>query len=120
MMLPPYTLKENQKGLEFTPGYGCLLAIEFTTLAVARAFYDHLSVYQGPHLGAHHTLAFPFNDAIWGVEPEILAYLRTFGAKAEQVRISVGLEDEEELIDTFKAALEVAERVMREEQQQQQ
>jgi cystathionine beta-lyase/cystathionine gamma-synthase len=83
---------------------------------VARAFYDALSVYHGPHLGAHHTLAFPFNDAIWGAEPEAAAYLRTFGANPEQVRVSVGLEDEEELVDTFRAALEVAERVRREEE----
>ncbi|KAL2183811.1 PLP-dependent transferase [Thermothelomyces heterothallicus CBS 203.75] len=99
----------------FEPGYGCLLAIEFVSLRVARAFYDNLSVYHGPHLGAHHTLAFPFNDAIWGTDPEAAAYLRTYGAKAEQVRVSVGLEDEQELIDTFKAALEVAEKVRQDE-----
>lgn len=108
LMLPPTP--------DFTPGYGCLLAIEFTTLRVARAFYDALSVYHGPHLGAHHTLAFPFNDAIWGADPDAAAYLRTFGANPEQVRVSVGLEDEEELVDTFRAALEVAERVRREEE----
>jgi cystathionine beta-lyase/cystathionine gamma-synthase len=102
----PQQQEEEEK--EFTPGHGCLLALEFTTLRVARAFYDALSVYHGPHLGAHHTLAFPFNDAIWGPDPEAAAYLRTFGAKAEQVRVSVGLEDEQELVDTFAAALEVA------------
>ncbi|KAL2016534.1 hypothetical protein VTK56DRAFT_3428 [Thermocarpiscus australiensis] len=108
---------------EFTPGYGCLLAIEFTSLATARAFYDNLSVHQGPHLGAHHTLAFPFNDAIWGSTAaaavadddddddgrDMAAYQAALGARPEQVRVSVGLESEEELIDTFRAALEFAE-----------
>ncbi|KAK4157851.1 pyridoxal phosphate-dependent transferase [Chaetomidium leptoderma] len=110
VMLPPTK--------EFTPGYGCLLAVEFTSLPVAKAFYDSLSVYHGPHLGAHLTLAFPFNDAIWGTDPDAAAYLRTYGAKAEQVRVSVGLEGEGELVDTFKAALEVAERVRREEEEE--
>lgn len=90
------------------PGYGCLLAIDFETLPLAKVFYDNLSVYHGPHLGAHQTLAFPFNDAIWGVEPGAAEYLKTFGANPEQVRISVGLESEEELLDTFKFALEKA------------
>ncbi|KAK4128938.1 PLP-dependent transferase [Parathielavia appendiculata] len=102
---------------DFMPGYGCLMAIEFTTLRVARAFYDNLSVFHGPHLGAHHTLAFPFNDAIWGTDPEGLAYIRTYGAKAEQVRVSVGLEEVEELVDTFKAALDVAEEERRREEE---
>ncbi|KAK3986018.1 putative cystathionine gamma-synthase protein [Cladorrhinum sp. PSN332] len=91
------------------PGYGCLLAIEFTSLATARAFYDNLSVYHGPHLGAHRTLAFLFNDAIWGVEPEAAAYLASFGARPEQVRVGVGLESEEELVETFREALRFAE-----------
>ena len=116
-LYPPYTpthknyLSVLRPGtLSFpTPGYGCLLAIEFTSLATARAFYDNLAVYHGPHLGAHHTLAFPFNDAIWGTEPEAAAYIASFGARPEQVRVSVGLETEEELVDTFREALRFAE-----------
>ncbi|KAL2161599.1 hypothetical protein VTH06DRAFT_8161 [Thermothelomyces fergusii] len=107
--------RDGGDGGGFAPGYGCLLAVEFASLRTARAFYDGLSVYHGPHLGAHHTLAFPFNDAIWGADPEAAAYLRTYGAKAEQVRVSVGLEDERDLIDTFAAALDVAERARRDE-----
>ena len=100
---------------DFTPGYGCLLSVQFPTIRIARAFYDHLSVYHGPHLGAHHTLAFPFNDAIWGADPEAAAYLASFGVGPEQVRVSVGLEEEEELIDTFKEALRWAEEEMAKE-----
>lgn len=97
----------------FAPGYGCLLAVDFESLATAQAFYDNLSVYHGPHLGAHHTLAFPFNDAIWGPEPGAPEYLASYGARAEQVRVSVGLESEEELVDTFREALRFAEEVKR-------
>ncbi|SPQ18594.1 4ff8b6af-cab4-4b6c-a3f7-4bb947ec1090 [Thermothielavioides terrestris] len=111
----PQQQPQPQPQPEFHPGYGCLLAIEFRTLALARAFYNSLSVYQGPHLGAHHTLAFPFNDAIWGADAEAAAYLATYGARAEQVRVSVGLEDEAELLETFEAALAVAGRAMGED-----
>jgi cystathionine beta-lyase/cystathionine gamma-synthase len=111
-----YTAVMRPATLDFTPGYGCLLAVEFESLATAQAFYDHLSVFHGPHLGAHHTLAFPFNDAIWGADPDAAAYAASYGARPEQVRVSVGLESEEDLIDTFKAALRFAEDVKRQEQ----
>jgi cystathionine gamma-synthase len=102
--------QQQQQQVLFQPGHGCLLAIDFHSIRAAQAFYDHLSVFHGPHLGAHHTLAFPFNDAIWiAATPEFKAYLRSFGARGEQVRISVGLEDVDELLDTFSAALKAAE-----------
>ncbi|AEO66146.1 uncharacterized protein THITE_2143774 [Thermothielavioides terrestris NRRL 8126] len=115
VLYPPFTNTHSNYLAMMRRGYGCLLAIEFRTLALARAFYNSLSVYQGPHLGAHHTLAFPFNDAIWGADAEAAAYLATYGARAEQVRVSVGLEDEAELLETFEAALAVAGRAMGED-----
>ncbi|KAK4205224.1 putative cystathionine gamma-synthase [Triangularia verruculosa] len=91
------------------PGYGCLLALDFHSLDQAKTFYNNLPVHHGPHLGAHLTLAFPFNDAIWGVgDPSAAEYLKTFGANPEQVRISVGLEPEEELLDAFRYAIQKA------------
>lgn len=60
--------------LEFTPGYGCLLAVEFEDLATARAFYDNLQLHCGPHLGAHLTLALPFNALANGRTPEEVKY----------------------------------------------
>lgn len=59
---------------EFTPGYGCLLAVEFEDLATARAFYDNLQLHCGPHLGAHLTLALPFNALANGRTPEEAKY----------------------------------------------
>ncbi|KAG8164717.1 hypothetical protein KVR01_004992 [Diaporthe batatas] len=59
---------------EFTPGYGCLLAVEFRDLTAAQAFYDNLQLHCGPHLGAHLTLALPFNALANGKTPEEAEY----------------------------------------------
>ena len=92
------------------PGYGCLLSVDFATEKAARAFYEVLSFHKGPHLGAHETLVLNFNECVWGDDKELAAYQASFGARPEQVRISVGLEDVDVLVDTVKAALEVVER----------
>ncbi|KAJ6515593.1 pyridoxal phosphate-dependent transferase [Mycena sanguinolenta] len=92
---------------EFTPGFGCLLSIDFTTLAAARAFYDNLHVHQGPHLGAHRTIGFNYN-VIWEKEGEDREFHVAYGARVEQVRIAVGLEEVEELIEVCKEALRFA------------
>lgn len=88
------------------PGYGCLLSVEFETKDCARAFFDGLAVHHGPHLGAHVTLAVPFNEMLWGRDPQGAAYHAAYGVRAEQVRISVGLESEEELLGVVEEALE--------------
>ncbi|KAJ6515585.1 pyridoxal phosphate-dependent transferase [Mycena sanguinolenta] len=93
---------------EFTPGYGCLLSVDFTTLAVARAFYDNLHVHKGPHLGAHLTLAFNYNDCLPGDDPEAVQCRVGYGLRREQVRISTGLEEVGELVEVFEEALKFA------------
>ena len=93
---------------DFTPGYGCLLSVEFADRHLARAFYDSLAVHHGPHLGAHLTLALPFNELIWGADEAGAAYHGAYGVRGEQIRVSVGLEDEAELIETFRVALDAA------------
>lgn len=98
---------------DFTPGYGCLLSVDFETTEAAAAFYDNLQVHCGPHLGAHRTLAMPFNAAIFGADPEQAAYHAGYGARPEQVRISVGLEDEEEILAAVREALVKAGEVYR-------
>lgn len=91
---------------EFTPGYGCLFSIEFARKDDTRVFYDNLDVFQGPHLGAHHTLALCFNEMVLGKDPEVAKYHSAYGAALEQIRISVGLEGEEELKDVFLKGFE--------------
>jgi cystathionine gamma-synthase len=59
---------------EFTPGYGCLLSVEFKDIAAAQAFYDNLQLHCGPHLGAHLTLALPYPSIANGRTPEEAKY----------------------------------------------
>lgn len=98
---------------DFTPGYGCLLSVDFWTLDAAKAFYDNLQVHCGPHLGAHRTLALPFNATTFGADPVQAAYHAAYGARGTQVRVSVGLEDEGGLLEVFGEALGRAEEVYR-------
>lgn len=93
---------------DFTPGGGCLLSVDFEDVDSAIAFYDHLGFYDGPHLGAHLSLAMPFNATVYGKDKEEFKYHVAYGLREEQVRLSVGLEDEEELVDTVKFALQKA------------
>ncbi|TLS22146.1 uncharacterized protein PpBr36_10098 [Pyricularia pennisetigena] len=88
---------------DFTPGHGCLFTIEFHSQDAAVSFYDNLHVYQGPHLGAHRTIALPYAYLIYG--PGDQEKLRRMGMTTAQIRISVGYEDERTLLDTFKYAV---------------
>ena len=91
-----------------SPGYGCLMSVDFESLPTAIAFYDKQAFVAGPHLGAHRTLALAFNALAYCKKPEERAYHRSHGLLEESVRLSAGLEAEEDLIDTLKAALDVA------------
>lgn len=87
-------------------GYGGLLSVVFRDKGHAVAFYDAIETAKGPSLGTNFTLVSPYvllahyNELDWaaslGVDPSLL-------------RISVGLGETEELVDTFKKALKVAE-----------
>nr|XP_036580629.1 cystathionine gamma-synthase [Colletotrichum truncatum]KAF6788624.1 cystathionine gamma-synthase [Colletotrichum truncatum] len=100
-------LRRSSPELE-EPGAGCLFSIDFETVDTARAFYDRLAFYPGPHLGAHRTLSLSYNTLAFGKDPEEAAYLRSFGLVEESVRISAGLEDVQDLLDTLDDALAVA------------
>lgn len=105
--------EEAQPSSSFTPGYGCLLSVDFEDLATARAFYNNLEFHCGPHLGAHRTLALCFNATMYGKNPEEERYHASYGVRPEQVRISVGLEGEEEIIAAVEHALGKADEVYR-------
>lgn len=94
---------------DFTPGHGCLLSVDFEDLASAIAFYDNLEVHQGPHLGAHLSLALPYNAITYGGDAKEAEYHASYGLREPQVRISVGLENVEDLLQTLEAALAKAE-----------
>ncbi|OHE95756.1 cystathionine gamma-synthase [Colletotrichum orchidophilum] len=90
------------------PGAGCLLSVDFDSVDAARAFYDRLAFYPGPHLGAHRTLCLAYNTLALGKDPSEAAFHRSYGILEETVRISAGLEDVQDLLDTLDDALAVA------------
>ncbi|OAL32883.1 hypothetical protein AYO20_07674 [Fonsecaea nubica] len=106
--LPNYTTHLRQPTPEFPrPGYGCLLSVGLRDLDAPIAFYDNLHMHKGPHLGAHLTLALPYSLGVYGNEA---AWASRYNVRQEQVRISVGLEDAEDLVDRVKCAVEAADR----------
>lgn len=90
---------------DFTPGYGCLFSVEFDSVEATIAFYENLHVHQGPHLGAHRTLALPYVKLLYN---DSLDEVKAYGLKETQLRISTGLEDAETLLETFKVATRAA------------
>jgi cystathionine gamma-synthase len=93
---------------DFTPGYGCLFSVQFKDVESTIAFYNNLHVHQGPHLGAHRTLAMPY---VKGLYIDELERVKPMGLEETQIRVSVGLEETEVLIETFKHALKFADAV---------
>ncbi|ORY57476.1 cystathionine gamma-synthase [Pseudomassariella vexata] len=84
-------------------GYGCLFSVEFETENATIAFYDNLKFHQGPHLGAHLTLAMPYNFMV--LDKESSPYHASYGMHANQIRFSVGLEEELHLVDVCEKAI---------------
>lgn len=103
-----YDARMRKKTADFAPGYGCLLSLEFDTIESTIAFYENLNVHQGPHLGAHLTLAMPFVKGIYGKN---LDWAAKYGLRETQMRIAPGLEDTELLLEDFKVALKAADEV---------
>ena len=105
---PNYEARMRKPTPDFTPGYGCLFSMEFDSVASTIAFYDNLHVHQGPHLGAHLTLAMPYVKGLYGKQ---LEWAAGYGLRETQVRIAPGLEGTEELLEIFKNAVRVADEV---------
>lgn len=90
------------------PGYGCLLTVEFDSDDTARAFYDRCGFYPSPHLGGQVTIMLAYNMFMFGKTAEKREKYNECGARGEGIRISAGLEDKQDLLDTLKDALEAA------------
>ena len=83
-------------------GYGGLLSVVFHDEKHAELFYDAMGTAKGPSLGTNFTLCSPYVLlAHYGELP----WAAKYGVQADLVRVSVGLEDTNELLDTFKKAL---------------
>jgi len=84
-------------------GYGSLLSIELRDArCAAPRFYDALGVCKGPNLGTNYTLACPYTILAHYHE---LSWAESCGVSRYLVRISVGLEGEDDLIERFTQAL---------------
>ncbi|KAK0731798.1 cystathionine gamma-synthase [Lasiosphaeris hirsuta] len=116
VLYPPFTsthanmaafLRRATPDFPAGPGYGCLLSVDFVDVAYSQAFYEALQFYKGPHLGAHLSLAMNFCEAVWGAEPATAQYHAGYNMRPEQVRLAVGLEEAEDLVDTVRVAVDV-------------
>lgn len=61
-------LEDSSSSDVFRPGYGGLLSIVFTSVEVAKIFYDTVQCYKGATVGTVFTLLCPFN--VIAVPPE--------------------------------------------------
>ena len=87
-------------------GYGGLFSLTFTSRAASEGFFDALQCFKGPSLGTNFTLACPYTILAHYGE---LDWAAGFGVEAGLVRVSLGMEDEEDLLARFQVALRAAE-----------
>ncbi|WFD34831.1 cystathionine gamma-synthase [Malassezia cuniculi] len=86
-------------------GFGGLFSVVLKTPEAARAFYDALSCAKGPSLGTSCTLACPYTLLAHYAE---LPWAKTMEVDEELVRVSVGCEETDTLIEMCRQALEAA------------
>ncbi|EXJ89792.1 cystathionine gamma-synthase [Capronia epimyces CBS 606.96] len=87
-------------------GYGGLLSVAFQHPEQAVAFFDALEVQKGPSLGTNFTLACPYAVLAHYVE---LPWVASWGIDPDIVRLSVGLEEPDDLTGRIERALKAAE-----------
>jgi cystathionine gamma-synthase len=85
-------------------GFGGMLSLLLVDPErTAPAFYDRLQVDKGPSFGLHRTLACPYTLLAHFTE---LDWAESCGVSRHLIRVSVGLEDETDLLHRFTSALE--------------
>ncbi|KAF7439898.1 hypothetical protein PC9H_000235 [Pleurotus ostreatus] len=87
-------------------GYGGLFTLMFTKETASHSFYDTLSCCKGPSLGTAFTLSCPYTILAHSAE---LEWAARWGVEEGLVRVSVGVEPLDTLIEWFKLALAAAE-----------
>lgn len=83
-------------------GYGGLVSVVFHRKEQAVAFYDAVDTAKGPSLGTNFTLTSPY---VLLAHYQELDWAAQFGVDPDLIRISVGLEDTEDIVNVFKTAL---------------
>lgn len=83
-------------------GYGGLISILFREPQDAVMFFDAINLHKGPSLGTNFTLACPYTILAHYTELEEVA---EWGVDKNLIRISIGLEDKDELLSTLTSSL---------------
>ena len=83
-------------------GYGGLFSVTFHNPEHAHTFFDNLMIQKGPSLGTNFTLSCPFVVIAHYNE---LDWCRSMGVDPDLVRVSVGLEEPDELGKICQGAL---------------
>lgn len=86
-------------------GYGGLISLIFHNPEAARVFFNESQLSKGPSLGTNFTLACPY--AILAHYQE-LDEIEQWGVDRNLVRISIGLEEQEDLLQVLQHALDIA------------
>ncbi|KAF3479982.1 cystathionine gamma-synthase [Arthroderma uncinatum] len=89
-------------------GYGGLFSVTFHSPEAAAAFFDNLGVMKGPSLGTNFTLSCPYTILAHYQE---LDWAKSLNVPFDLVRISVGLEDVNDMKKRITHALEAVEKL---------
>ena len=114
---PKYTTRENYIACraadipEDALAFGGLFSITFVSETAAHAFFDALKCHKGPSLGTSFTLACPYTVLAHYLE---LDWVQGLGVDPNLVRVSVGTEEKEYLLNIFDDALRAAKAVSKE------
>ncbi|KAF9898031.1 hypothetical protein BX616_004589 [Lobosporangium transversale] len=85
-------------------GYGGLFSVMFKNQKTgSQQFFDALPFYKGPSLGTNFTLACPYTILAHYYE---LEWAAQYGIERDLIRVAVGLEDREVLLQGFQKALD--------------
>lgn len=87
-------------------GYGFLLSVIFREPASAVAFYDTLDVRKGPTVGTNFSISIPYSALAHAKEQ---GWAAAHGVPEHIVRLSVGLEDYDDLAERVRRALQEVE-----------
>ncbi len=102
-VLHPQHCKNFNSLLKKGGGYGCLLSFELKGgIEESKRVYDSLRVNKGPSLGTNFTLVCPYVQLAHFKE---LKWADSCGVSEHLLRVSVGLENEDELWSRFNSAI---------------
>ncbi|WP_269609705.1 PLP-dependent transferase [Prochlorococcus marinus] len=102
-VLHPQYCKNFNSLLKEGGGYGCLLSFELKGgIEESKRVYDSLRVSKGPSLGTNFTLVCPYVQLAHFKE---LKWAESCGVSEHLLRVSVGLENEDELWSRFNSVI---------------